>query len=377
MFGAGVGAALLGAAGCSTAATASPSAETTAGYGLWVGPEGSGAPFVIDPAAGAQQAINAALKEAGQGLVFVAGGTHEVKEPIVLGDRQKLVGAGPLGTLLRAAKGFSGSAMIRTPDNFTGSRMVIADIGLEGANVAKVGIDLRISGAPDSYGPDPVPWLHRVFVSRTTGDGVFLGGEYAGGQRDYKITDCRVEDVGGWAFNLESSDGMLSGCTAQGGKLGGYNFGGGNTRATSCKAFGTGDGDEPGPAFRIGSRASVVGCEAQDSRGCGFEIVGKGSTLSSCTADSTGIGRDGTDRYSAGFYVAADVTHLSGSSYQRAGGGGGWLDAKGMRWALYLEQGVDRVSIDLVSDGSMSDEGVYQGLVTGEAGSNSKVSVIG
>ena len=342
----------------------------------WVGPAGSGAPFEVDPAVGAQQAINAALAAVGQGAVFVAGGTYPVKAPIVLGDQQSLVGAGPLSTLLKAATGFTGSAMVQTPaGTFTGSRMSIRDIGLDGAKRVANGINLQISAKPTAYGPDPAPWLSRVFVAQTTGDGIFLGGAYSGGQREFKVTDCRVENAGGWAYNFDSSDGFVSGCSAQGGTLGGYNLAGGNIKIWGSKVYGSGSGDTPGPGFRIGSaRATVVGCEAQDTRGCGFEVHGRGTTLSGCTADSTGIGDPGTDRYSAGFYVASSAVNIEGASYQRTGGGGSWIPAKGMMWSLYLASGVDYVAARLIGDPNRPTP--YQGGVYGTVGAHSQVTVL-
>lgn len=342
----------------------------------WVGPAGSGAPFEIDPAVGAQQAINAALAAVGTGAVYVAGGTFPVKAPIVLGDRQSLVGAGPGTTILRATTGFAGSAMIQTPSGtFTGSRMSIRDIGLDAAKQVANGINLQISAKPTAYGPDPAPWLSRVFVAATTGDGIFLGGAYSGGQREFKVTDCRVENAGGWAYHFDSSDGFVSGCSAQNGAAGGYNLAGGNIKAWGCKVYGSGSGDTPGPGFRINSRASIVGCEAQDTRGCGFELHGRGTTLSGCTADSTGIGDPGTERYSAGFYVAASAVNIDGSAYQRPGGGGSWIPAKGMMYALYLASGVDYVMARIVTDPNRPEP--FVGGIRGTVGSRSSVTVLG
>ncbi|MEQ4306127.1 right-handed parallel beta-helix repeat-containing protein [Plantactinospora sp. B6F1] len=342
----------------------------------WVGPAGSGATYEVDDSLGAQDAINRALRAVGQGAVYVAGGTYTIKAPVILGDRQTLVGAGPLGTVLRAGSGFTG-AMVSTPSGtFDGSRMCLFDIGLDGARLATNGVNLQISTKPARYGPDPAPWLGRVFVTGTTSDGIYLGGAYSGGMREYKITDCRVEKAGGWAYNLQSSDGFVSGCSAQGGVSGGYLVGGGNTKVWGCKAYGTGSGSTPGPAFRISSaRATVVGCEAQDTYGCGFEVTGKGSSVSGCTADSTGVGADGTDRYSAGFFIGASAVNVEGCSYQRPGGGGSWIGANGMFWALYLNSGVDYLSVRLVSD--PAKPAPFKGKIFGTVGPNSSVSVIG
>jgi hypothetical protein len=341
----------------------------------WVGPAGSGAPFVVDPAVGAQQAINDALAAVGQGAVFIAGGTYPVKAPIVLGDKQSLVGAGPVSTLLKAAAGFSGSTMIGTPSGtFTGSRMSVRDLGLDASKLVANGVNLQIAAKPASYGPDPAPWLSRVFVAATTGDGIFLGGAYSGGQREFKVTDCRVENAGGWAYHLDSSDGFVSGCSAQGGALGGYNLAGGNIKVWGSKVYGSGSGNTPGPGFRVGTRATVVGCEAQDTRGCGFEVYGRGSSVSGCTADSTGIGDAGTDRYSAGFYVASSAVTVDGGAYQRAGGGGSWIPAKGMMWALYLASGVDYVMARIVSDPNRPAP--FLGGVAGTIGPKSSVTVL-
>ncbi|HEY9390535.1 MAG TPA: hypothetical protein VIR27_12340, partial [Mycobacteriales bacterium] len=347
-------------------------------YPFWVGPAGSGAPFVIDPTVGAQKAINDALAAVGQGAVFVAGGTHSVKGPVVLAGQQALVGAGPLTTVLRAVSGYTGGAMVQTPGTPADVRVCITDIGLEASHLASGGVALSISGKPTVYGPDPGPWLARVFVSRTTGDGIWLGGAYSGGQREFKITDCRVENAGGWAYNLESSDGFVSGCSAQGGDLGGYKLAGGNIKCWGSKVYGTGTGSTPGPGFLLASsRATVSGCEAQDTWGCGYEVLGHTCVVSGCTADSTGIGSTGADRYSAGFYVRASNLMLTGSAYQRSGGGASWLGALGMRWALYLDGTSDHLNVSMSSDGAQVGAGPFQGTVLGTVAANSSVTVIG
>ncbi|MEV0809234.1 right-handed parallel beta-helix repeat-containing protein [Micromonospora sp. NPDC050200] len=356
---------------------ASPAeAATTSGL-PWVGPAGSGATWEVNATAGAQEAINTALNAVGpQGAVFVAAGTYTVKAPIVLLDKQTLVGAGPLSTLLKAGSGFTGGAMVTTDAASNNARMCVRDIGLDGAGLAANGVNLQIASKPAPYAPDPAPWLCRVFVANTTSDGIYLGGTYSGGQREFKLTDCRVEKAGGWAYNLQSSDGFVSGCSAQGGASGGYLVGGGNIKMWGCKAYGTGSGAEPGPAFKVASsRATIVGCEAQDTYGCGFEVSGRGSTLSGCTADSTGVGAVGKDRYSAGFYVDTSVVNIEGCSYQRAGGGASWLGADGMRWALYLYNSPDYLSVRLVSDPNRSVP--FQGTVFGTAGTHSSISVLG
>ena len=304
----------------------------------WVGPAGSGAPYVIDASVGAQGAINSALGATGQGAVYVVGGSYTILKPIVIGSEQALIGAGPLSTILTAGAGFLGPAMIMTPSGFTGGRMCIRDIGLEGASRVASGISLQNSGAPTIYPPDPAPWLCRVFVASTTSDGIVLGGganTYSGGQREFKIAECRVEHAGGWAFNISSSDGVLIGCTVQGSVSGGYYLNGGNIRAAGCKAYFSGDAGSstPGPCFHVTSRATLVGCEAQDGKGCGFEILGPNTILSGCTADSCGNGTSA--RYSAGFYLDASGVNLSAASYQRSGGAGSML------YGLYLASGVD------------------------------------
>ncbi|MGC5022637.1 glycosyl hydrolase family 28-related protein [Micromonospora sp. DT47] len=346
----------------------------------WVGPAGSGATYEIDPAVGAQAAINAALTNSSQGAVYIAPGTHTVKAPVVLYDKQALIGAGPLVTMLRAGSGFSGSALVvnGSTSDVNGSRQCVTDIGLDAANLVANGINFQMNGAPTYYGPDPAPWVTRVFVTRTTGDGIYLGGTYSGGQREFKLTDCRVEDSGGWAYNLQSSDGFVSGCSSQGCSGGGYLISGGNIKVWGSKAYGTGTATAPKPAFRLESaRATVVGCEAQDTIGNGFEIVAANCTVSGCTADSTGVGSSASnDAQSAGFYVATSALSLEGSAFQRSGGGASWLlSGAGMRCALYLASGADYLSVRLVAGAGRAAP--FQRLISGTAGAHSSVSVIG
>ncbi|MEV5766306.1 glycosyl hydrolase family 28-related protein [Micromonospora sp. NPDC052213] len=344
----------------------------------WVGPAGSGATYEVDPTVGAQAAINTALGSSSQRAVYVAPGTYTVKAPVVLDDKHALIGAGPLVTILRAGSGFSGAALVVNPWSGTyvgSSRQCVTDIGLDAANIVANGINFQMNATPSTYGPDPAPWFTRVFVTRTTGDGIYLGGTYSGGQREFKLTDCRVEHADGWAYNIQSSDGFVSGCSAQGGAAGGYLISGGNLKVWGSKAYGTGTATTPGPAFRIESaRATLVGCEAQDSAGNGFEIAAPNCTLSGCTADSTGTGS--SDQHSAGFHIAASAVSVEGGSFQRAGGGGKWIvGGAGMRTALYLADGADYLSVRLVTGGAR--ETPFQRLITGTAGSHSSISVIG
>ncbi|KKJ94411.1 right-handed parallel beta-helix repeat-containing protein [Micromonospora sp. HK10] len=346
----------------------------------WVGPAGSGATYEVNTTLGAQAAINAALGSASMKAVFVAPGQYKLKSPVVLGDKQALIGAGPLVTMLRADTGFSGSALVMNPwtaalGAIGASRQCVSDIGLDGANLVANGLNFQMNATPTAYGPDPAPWLTRVFVTRTTGDGIYLGGTYAGGQREFKLTDCRVENAGGWSYNLQSSDGFVSGCSAQGGDLGGYLIGGGNIKVWGSKVYGTGTSTAAGPGFKIeSSRATVVGCEAQDTAGNGFEIRAANCTISGCTADSTGFGSSDAD--SAGFYVAASAASIEGGSFQRAGGGGKWVVAgAGMRTALYLASGVDYLSVRLVTGSAR--ETPFVRLITGTVGARSSVSVLG
>jgi hypothetical protein len=343
-------------------------ATTPAGQAVaWVGPAGSGAPYEIDTSVGAQGAINAALTATGQGAVYIVGGTFTMLAPVVIGNEQTLIGAGPLSTILTAGSGFSGAAMIMTPSgSFTGSRMCIRDIGLEGKNLVANGVNLQISGNPTDYGPDPNPWLSRVFVSDTTSDGIYLGGSYSGGEREFKITECRVEHAGGWAYNLSSSDGFLGGCSVQGCTLGGYYLNGGNIKAAGCKAYYTGNtgNDTPGPAFHVATRATIVGCEAQDGYGCGFEILAQNVVLNGCTADSCGNGTSG--RYSAGFYVDGQGVNLSTASYQRSGGNGKQM------YGIYLASGVDYLIANVVSGPNAYSP--FVSAVYGTAGSHSQVT---
>jgi len=360
---------------------AQAAALATTGAIPWVGPAGSGATFEVNETLGAQAAINAALGASSQRAVYVAPGSYALKAPVVLGDKQALIGAGPLVTLLTAAAGFSGAALVVNPWSGTdagATRQCVTDIGLDGVNRVANGVNFQMNVKPGSYGPDPAPWLTRVFVTRTTGDGFFLGGTYAGGQREFKITDCRVEKAGGWAYNFQASDGFVSGCSAQGCAGGGYLLGGGNIKMWGSKAYGIGTEAAAAPAFRIDSaRATVVGCEAQDTIGNGFEIRAANATLSGCTADSTGRGGTGPDWESAGFYVSASAVSLEGGAFQRSNGGASWIvdTDPGMRCALYLAAGVDFLSVRLVTGPARHTP--FQRLITGTVGANSSVSVLG
>ncbi|PLS81433.1 hypothetical protein CYG49_02105, partial [Candidatus Saccharibacteria bacterium] len=318
--------------------------ESTSGGFITVGLPGSGAHYTVDNAAGADIAINRALTDVGiAGSVFLLPGTFSVKAPIVLQDMQALIGCAPHSSMLDVVTGWSGDAVIKTPAGYTGVRNVIRDLGINGHKRVAQGISLIIDDAPSSFGPDPQPWINRVFVHGVTGDGFFLGGTYAGAQREAKVSDCRAQNVGGWGFNIQSSDVFISNCSVQGGDQGGYFIGGGNSKVLGCKAYSCGlSGTSPAPGFKISARGVITGCEAQDNIGNGFEIVGPDANLSGCVADSNGDGVNGN--ISAGFFISANYCHIEGSSYQRVNGGAIWKVAgAGQMHALRLASGAQNI----------------------------------
>jgi hypothetical protein len=339
----------------------------------WVGPSGSGAPYPVDTTVGAQGAINQALTDNPRGAVYIAPGSYVLKGAVVIGDWQTLAGAGPLSTLLTAASTFpSATAMITTASGSNAGRICIHDLALEAAGFAQNGINLQAASTNPTYGPDPQPWIDRVFVSNTTGDGIYLGGTYSGGEREFKVTNCRVEHAGGWAYNLLSTDGFIGACSAQGGTSGGFFLAGANIKAYSCKAYSTGDSasSTPGPAFKVSSRNTLVGCEAQDTHGCGFEVSSHNVTLSGCLADSCGSGTN--DRYASGFYLDGGSILLSGSAVQRAAGSG----VGAMRRCVNIATGSDYLIVDLVCDAAKQASGLPISSLLGSIGTHSQSRIV-
>ncbi|REF37247.1 right-handed parallel beta-helix repeat-containing protein [Thermasporomyces composti] len=364
VVGGGVASALL----TGSNAHAEPSGSNVPpGYPYWVGLPGSGAPYVVDPAVGAQDAINRALSDVGRGVVFVAGGRYPIKGPIHLRTGQTLCGAGPHGTVLDgSAAGRVREPMISNRDP-NSTRIVIRDIGLECAGRFDYGIRLLQGSRPEEWGPDPNHLLHRVYVYSPAVDGIYLGtAGYPGGVRETKINDCRVTDAAQVSYRIEgASDTTVVQSVSQAGRIG-FLVAGGNSKLSMCKAFFT-----KGPGFRItSSRPTITGCESQDAqRGCGFELIGvTNGTLSGCTADSNGDDR--SDRTSAGFYLEnVQAVRLSGATYQRPDGAGK------QRWGVYFGADVDRVLVSMVTDSSVGRP--YRGAVLGSAGPRSKVEIIG
>ncbi|HEY8550016.1 MAG TPA: right-handed parallel beta-helix repeat-containing protein [Vicinamibacterales bacterium] len=322
-----------------------PAMLAAGGYPYWVGPPGSGAPYEVNDAVGAQETINQALQDAGRGLVFVMGGRYTLRGPIFIGTGQTLAGAGPHGTFLNAAVSMPDEPMIqnRAPNN---TRIVIRDIGLECAGRFGYGVRLLQGAAPEEWGPDPNHYLHRVTVIRPGRDGIYLGTSgYSGGARETKLNDCRVHDANnGISFRIEgASDMTVAQCVSQAGGTG-FLVAGGNSKLTTCKAFFT-----RGPGFRFQSgRPTVTGCESQDAQGgCGFELVGiADGNFSGCSADSNGTGTD--DRTSAGFYLEnVRNVRLTGTTFQRSGGNGR------QRWGIYFGPNVRRVLVSLVTNSAV------------------------
>jgi hypothetical protein len=341
---------------------------------ITVGLTGSGATYIANNVTGADIAINQALTAVGAGgAVWLLAGTFNVKAPITLATKQTLAGCGPLSSMLNVVSGFSGGAVIQTPAGYNGVRNVVHDLGIEGNNLVGIGVNLVIDNTPSSYGPDPNPWINRVFVSNVTGDGFYLGGAYSGGQREAKVTDCRVEHAGGWGYNVQSSDMFLGGNSAQGCSTGGFWLNAGNIKAWGCKAYSMGASTaSPAPGFRLSARGIITGCEAQDNIGNGFEVISQDVNLSGCVADSNGDGI--TDNISAGFYINASYCHIDGSSYQRPGGGATWKVAgAGQMYSLRLASGADHIYA-MLSTGSHSSP--YSANLSGVVGGASNVTFV-
>ena len=340
-----------------------------------VGLAGSGATYTaVNP--NADLAVNQALQAAGVGgAVRVLAGSYTIGLPIQVGDRQALIGDGSSQTVFTASSSFpAGAVMVRTPVGFTGTRVVLREFACIGAGKALNGVLVEANGKPTIWSPDPMPRLDGLFVANTVGDGIVLGGTYSGKCREFKINECRVQEVGGWGFNWAgSSDGFLSLCSVQDAKGGGYNVAGGNSRLVNCKAYSTGKVGAPAPGFRISSSyCTLTGVEAQDCYGNGFEVLGSDCNLSG-TADSTGVGAADWNN-SAGFMVSAARCNLSGLSSMRAGGRGAiWIDpAAGMTHALRIA-GASRLLARLVGGTQVTP---WVGAINGTVSSDSNVLVL-
>lgn len=131
----------------------------------------------------------------------------------------------------------------------------------------------------------------------------------------------------GWDFYLDGSDLVLSGCSGNGSRSGGFKVAGGNQKLSLCKVFFAGNVSPatlPVPGFDFSSaRGLAVGCEAQDNGGEGFIFRTANWVGEGLNSDSNGAYASSRSvQQSSNYAVIGNSVHVSGISLTRTGGNG-------------------------------------------------------
>jgi hypothetical protein len=266
--------------------------------------------------------------DAGATAILLGPGEHPIAEPLRpspgctirgVGERTVLVAQADLPTVI--AIGAGGPV----------GGVTVADLVVDAAGRAQVGIDLDIVGTDGNLRgePDSVCRLDHLWVLDAGLDGI----AYRGTDTQACITSrVRVRRAMRYGYRIEAPDNVWLACEATTSGTEGAGFyigtaiegsngiGAANDHFHGCKAWycrGVGWQVETG-------RNTFLGCEAQDTASHGWRITGARNTLSSCVADTAGMADvGGTPGTADGFSVEpADELALVGCmAFDRTPGG--------------------------------------------------------
>lgn len=289
---AGIGAETVLSPGGTTPASAAP------GESPWT---------YVPPGGSIQRAIASGAK-----ALQLGAGEYRIAEPIRPSGGCSIRGIGQQ-TRLRAAKGMA--AMIAIGGGGSVDGVAIADLTLDCAGKAQIGIDLNISGTGRFYKgePDSVCRLDNLSIHQPALDGV----AYRGTDTQACITSrVRVRQAGRYGFRVEAPDSWWIACEAttirQTGSSAGFyigtaipgsnGIGASNNFFEACKAWYCRD---YGWHVR-GGRNKFIGCESQDTRSHGWFIEYDRNVFTGCVADTAAmIDVGGTPGGADGFHVVS------------------------------------------------------------------------
>ena len=284
---------------------------------------GDGGPWhVVAPGGSIQQTI-----DGGARAIQLGDGEYPVDAPIVPTPGCTIRGIGE-ATVLRATTDLDAVIAIGAGGPVGG--VTIADLVVDAAKRAAIGIDLDIVGTQGNFQgePDSVCRLDNLWVIDAALDGI----AYRGTDTQACTTSrVRVRRAGRHGFRVEAPDNVWIACEATTAGPDGAGFyvgeaiegsdgiGAGNCHFHACKAWYC-----KGYGWQVATgRNSFVGCEAQDVAKHGWYITGPRSTFSACSADTAGMADvGGTPGTADGFYVVpAEETALVGCmAFDRAPG---------------------------------------------------------
>jgi hypothetical protein len=319
-------AALLAGAGAGAAAGAlvarddpAPTPELAAGSVAG----GDGGPWhVVAPGGSIQQTIDGGAK-----AIQLGDGEYPVDAPIVPRPGCTIRGIGER-TVLKATADLAAVVAIGAGGPIGG--VTIADLVVDAARRAAIGIDLDIVGTAGNFQgePDSVCRLDNLWVIDAARDGVAYRGSDT---QACTTTRVRVRRAGRYGFRIEAPDNIWIACEATTAGDDGAGFyvgeaiegsdgiGAGNCHFHACKAWYC-----HGYGWHVATgRNTFVGCEAQDVARHGWYITGPRSTFSACVADTAGMGDvGGTPGSADGFYVepATEISLVGCLAFDRSPG---------------------------------------------------------
>ena len=267
----------------------------------------------------------------GGGSVLLVGYNFNLSAPVVIQSWVDLGGVfGRAGTILNAASGFSGTAMIQTGQTYTEVATVhdLRTIGSGSGTEHSFYMDGQITQTPFTYS-DPRMTIRDCWFDQAGGGGIVT----LTSNRSTLINDCMITRSNGWGIDGSGLvDSIIKGVNMEGcgtaGSSGGVYIGSTSTTWTACRIYNShGYGIQSDAA-----RTILDGCAAIDSSFHNFYISAGKVSINGCQSDSAGLGN--TNTYD-GFHIGtgSGVTGITGygnESYDRNG-------TPHQRYGVYLD----------------------------------------
>jgi hypothetical protein len=273
------------------------------------------------------ESIQAAI-DAGATALALGDGTYRLDAPLQPTPGCTVRGIGERTVL---AAGASMPTVIAIGAGGPIGGVTIADLVVDAAGMADLGIDLDIVGTEGNLRqePDAACRLDALWVLDARLDGI----AYRGTDTQATVTSrVRVRRAGRHGYRIEAPDNVWIACEATTRGPGGAGFsistaiegsngiGAANNHFHACKAWYC-----HGVGWAVGTgRNAFAGCEAQDTASHGWRITAARNTFTSCVADTAGMADVGGRPNDAdGFSVEpeAEVALVGCMAFDRTPGG--------------------------------------------------------
>lgn len=287
-------------------------------------PGGDGGPWhYVAPGGSIQDSI-----DGGATAILLGDGTYPVTEPIVVKPGCTIRGIGER-SVVTATAGMDAVFAVGAGGPVGG--VTIADLVVDAAKQAAIGIDIDIVGTAGNFRdePDAVCRFDHLWVLDAVDDGI----AYRGTDTQACITSrTRVRRAGRHGYRIEAPDNVWVACEATTSGSAGAGFhigvaldgsdgiGAANLHFHACKAWYC-----HGYGWEVGTgRNAFVGCESQDTAKHGWLITAPRNTFTSCVADTAGMADVGGRPDDAdGFHVVpgAELSLVGCMAFDRTPGG--------------------------------------------------------